>query len=159
MLRSIGFHKDQALASVWADENMVVGGVVVRRRKADWWGIQCPNWIPLIPFRSNQSDDDASPWSVRHSVLFIKVVCAQLCHTFISIVLVIWPSYNPHQTPYSWLCLFMVSFIRLCIPFPMTHMYSFYWFIIAFYSHTPSVIRYFDDSCLVGLLIRMVCAF
>ena len=52
--------------------NMVVGGVVVRRRKADWWGIQCPNRIPLIPFRSSQSEDDTSPWSMRRSVLFIN---------------------------------------------------------------------------------------
>ena len=35
VLRSIGFHKDRALASVRVEVNMVVRGVVVRRREAD----------------------------------------------------------------------------------------------------------------------------
>ena len=45
-----------------------LGRVVVRRQKEDLMGIQCPNWIPLIPFWPNQSDNNASPWSMCRSI-------------------------------------------------------------------------------------------
>ena len=85
---------------------------LVGTSEANWSSaFNVPKMFPLVP------------GALAPSV--IKVVCAQLRHTFVSIVFVIWPTYDPHRTPYSWPRLFMTSFIRLCILFPMTHMHSF----------------------------------
>ena len=49
--------------------------VVVRRAKANLMGIKRYLWVPINTFRSSQSGDNTSPWSV-HDRITIMPYCA-----------------------------------------------------------------------------------
>ena len=65
----------------------IVGWVVVRRAKANLMGIKRYLWVPIDAFRSSQSGDNASPWSVHNHITitpYCVIVACSYCSCFMT---------------------------------------------------------------------------
>ena len=59
----------------------------MRRAKAKLMGIKWYPWIPINAFKSSQSGDDASPWSVHDRIMIVPygvIVACSYCSCFMT---------------------------------------------------------------------------
>ena len=129
--------------------------VVVRRAKANLMGIKRYPWVPINAFRSSQSGDDASPWSVHDRImiaLYCVIVACLYCSCFMTHFGLLLSRYD-----YSW----FLFVWWLMTPF-MTH----YWSILIVcqthsfqrYSLSLSSLFYFWFHSRILTKLQMVCA-